>query len=252
MSGRSDRMMRAALIAAGFSAAACAGPVAADLPATATTSLRDDAKACDRGDPYACTNVAAAWADGSLGVPDPARALALLEPACDAGAHLACVNAADLVDIDEATRLLTAACAEFMPACLALGRLVRDADPSASQRALDTACEGGLFAACVEHALVGLASDAPGDRASALHRLRTTCSSGAPEACREFGRTLTDDPTEDPAIALQMLQRGCAGGDAESCSLVADALRRSDDPTGTSADAFQRQACDLGWTPACE
>lgn len=239
-------------VVAAIAATGCRGPVASDLPSGSPREVRAEARACDRGEPTACTNVAAAWRDGSLGVVDDVRAAALLEPACAAGAHIACVALSELVDDARARELLRGACPPEPIACLHLGRRLRDDEPTAAYEAFSTACAARILDACLQRGLmlragVGVAADPE----TATDVIRDACAGGSMAACRELSR-IHAETDDDPTIARTLALGACQGSDAEACAMAADFMEAAAAPEDReSAPVFRSRACELGYQPAC-
>jgi TPR repeat protein len=213
--------------------------------------VKKEAKACDRGASEACTNVAAAWLDGSLGRVDTERARTLLEAACADGAHLACVPLADLVTPERARQVLQRACDAGAPqACLALGGRLDDAEAYA---AFSEACEARLLEGCYEKGLrlrAGRGVQAHPEEGREL--LRRTCSMGSMPSCRELARLYIDE-LGDENLGRTLALGACRGGDGEGCAIAARLLRDAEDAEDReSAGVFSARACELGYAPACE
>lgn len=265
------RPLAIALALAALALAACRGPVRSALPDDAPAQVRDDAEACDDGEPTACANVAVAWVDGTLGVVDEERAVELFASACDGGAALACVGLAGLVPADEAAPLLDAACASEAIACLRQGDLLVGTDPAAARVAYVAACDGRVLEGCARYAhllLDGIGG--PADPEEGLSRMARACGEGSMMACREQA-LVRRGRGEDPALVMELLQYACRGGDGEACAVIADTWEAALSEGSGSADAggsgatnaatpggprdvelFRRRACELGHAAACE
>jgi TPR repeat protein len=170
---------------------------------------------CDDGDPAACL------ADGRRalagdGVPkDEARAVKLLEKACDG--HLA-------------------------TGCTALALAVRDghgleADPVSAATLFDEACRHDDARACLE---LGLAyqngSGVVSDDAHAAQLFEKACTGGSAHACTVLGRVIADGRgvPMDPARSRSLYQKGCDGDDPGGCSELGLVYSEG---TGVTADA---------------
>lgn len=234
---------------------ACQGPIAKTVGTDADSQTLADARACDSGDIFACTNVADALivrdAEGDLAV-----ALQLLAHSCEAGAHLACLRSAEFLPLDEAELLLNRTCSSGdSVACELLADRVRADDPVRAYGLLGLACEGPLFRACHQQGLmlqVGEGVSADPEAAFAL--FRDLCASGGAEGCRENAKEMLEptSPHADPQTAEILAQRACAGGDGEGCWLAAEIAAQTPDSPTNDADVFRRRACEFGYPENCE
>lgn len=245
--------MRAALLAAtAIAVAGCHGPERGALDGDAMPEARSAAAACDRGDPAACTNLGAMYADGEIDATDAEeRAVRLFEHACAAGATVACTNLAGMLPDGEALPLLRTTCARDARACLALGD--RAADVEERFAAYTLACDARLLRGCAERGarlLTGTGTAVDANEGAAT--LRSACHDGGGAACLELARELRRPGTTagNPEHARALLERACSGGEGEACALRAEYAETPED--AAQAAVFRRRGCELGWAPACE
>jgi TPR repeat protein len=248
----------------------CPGPLESTLPAEASRTLREEARACDEGDSISCSNVAQAYEVGD-GVPvDVARAEAMYRVACDGGAWLACINLAAMLESkglsDVASALLSKACegGEAL-GCYRQGQLVvaqaRPGDVDAEARALELfgrACAGLIRGACVE---VGRfvrdgRGGVPADAHAAAVMFAQACEGGEPSACGEYGAALLSGEgfPRDVELGLATLERACISEQGAACATLWESYSRG--LNGATVDAelgarFGRMACEYGVAAAC-
>ena len=234
---------------------ACRGPVGSQLPSSATDDARRSARACDRGDPHACTNVAADLFEGRFGNPDLDAAREIWLDACHKGALLACVRAAELVNDHEAEALLEGSCPAEPLACLRLGELLVASSVEEAFIAFSMACDHGLLRGCVAQGIAmreGQGTPLSADRAHDL--FVRACGDGAPGACREQARAMRRPDSENRFTdrAMDLLHGACADHDAEACGMIAQHMEHSPTPQDREVAAdFWRQACVRGLETAC-
>jgi TPR repeat protein len=248
---------------------------------TAAPQVLADARGCDDGDAFACTNLAAALQSGDGTNADVQRAILLYRGACDGGLALACVNLALLaienpdaqIAASEAARLLDSTCSAGDPvACLRLGDAVAAgslpgfSEPQALS-AWSQACNALLMPACV--ALGRAARDGRGmqpDLHAASARFAAACDRGHPDGCVELATMVVRGTSPgDVSLAVDQLERHCYAGDSLACSTAIESLTMTsyvhgDAPpaeveTATSARArlalVRERACTLGLSQHC-
>lgn len=247
----------------------------------ATPQVAGDARACDRGDAFACTNLAAALQGGDGAPIDVPRAVQLYREACSGGLSLACVNLALLalsnpaaaISAAEAARLLGQTCSAGDPvACLRLGDaasegLLPDSGDAQALAAWSQACNALLMPACVE--LGRAARDGRGlapDMHAAFAHFTAACDRGHPDGCLEAAVMIVRGLSSgDASLAVEQLERLCYAGAARACSSAIESLAMTSYvhgdalPTEVEAAAAARarlvlvreRACTLGLTEQC-
>ncbi|MFT6397784.1 MAG: TPR repeat protein [Bradymonadia bacterium] len=238
---------------------ACQGPLEEVLGPESDSQTRADARACQDGNPFACTNVADALLTRDL-PGDQGVAIELLTEACGAGATLACVRQAEFLSPSDAETILDDTCtAGDALACQRLGTRLRGSDPIRAYGLFGLACEERLFHACHQQgSMLQTGEGVAADPEAAFALFRELCASGGAEGCRENAREMLDpnSPNADSETAEILAQRACAGGDGEGCWLAAEvaaasAAERGDHETH-DADVFRRRACEFGFPEDCE
>jgi TPR repeat protein len=181
---------------------------------------------CSGGDRAACVQLGALLREATP--PDPGRAAAAFEQACDLGEKAACLQAADAY---LAAGLPSSAVPLYERAC----RADDLSAPHACARGGSLLLEGK-----------GLARNA--EAGAAL--LRRACDAGAQEGCDLLAAALVRDEAEarDHAEATQLLEDACARRVAGTCAALVARLR-SRDPARSAA--LVRAACDGGDGPTC-
>lgn len=196
-------------------------------------------RTCDAGFGLACTNLADRIEGGTAPGARPQDPLALRLRACDLRDAYACVlvgyarATAEPPDTPAAVDLYARACDLGEPqGCHALGQMLRGGpdtggDWQRSQDSLGQACEGGIDAACYEHA-VGLAYGQEGagtdvadaDLARALDTFGRLCAAGLAEACMDLGFLAAEGRggAADPARGAELSARACGLGSALGCN----------------------------------
>ena len=250
-----------------FALVGCVGPVERDLPEEASADAVADARACDRGDAQACSNLGVRFEAGD-GVPQNADAAeTLYGRACEAGEELACANLAALLperggSNDDAIALLEGACNDRAPIpCLRLAEalVVRDGPGDAAAAAAHFArlCEGFVMPGCV-----GLgdlhASGALGtvDLHAAALVWAQACERNFPRGCMGLARLELDRPVgdRDAGAAVERLVLACYAGEADACAFAADALAAGAEDLPADPDRateLRERACADGYTAAC-
>ncbi|TVQ96240.1 MAG: sel1 repeat family protein [Deltaproteobacteria bacterium] len=193
------------LLALSLVACSTAGEHETALPGDAEREARHSARGCDRGDAYACHNLAVSWRDGAEGLhPDEDRALQLFLHACDEDASTACRHAARILDRrdqpEQARQLLRKAC-DLLDAfaCTDLALLIAQgrggpADPVLSFSMMESACARRVPTACMESAHALLDPDHPAhDEHRGRLLLGHNCQNGLMEACAAAGALLVRD-----------------------------------------------------------
>ncbi len=235
--------------------AACNGPLEKVLGSETDSQTLADAAACQRGDPFACTNVADALTTRAA-AGDQEVARQLFEEACRAGAALACIRHAEFLSPDEAAELLDETCtAGEALACERLGSLLRDSDPLRAYGLFGLACEDRLFRACYyQGTMLKNGEGVSADPAGAFSLFRDLCANGGAEGCRENAKEMLDpqSPHADPHVAEILAHRACAGGDGEGCWVAAEIAGENDGHETNDADVFRRRACEFGYPENCE
>lgn len=212
--------------------------------ATSLTSLE---RACDAGNPCACSTVGSLLEGGELVPRDVDRAITMLERGCQGADAFGCYwfGAALFEHREEqaerVAELYATACDDDVAdACQALGRLRMsgiggDEDPAEAVRRYESACEDGNVFACYflgQAAARGLGMDA--DPARARELLGWSCEQAQlPHACT----ALAELDTERRAA---LLGTACEGGDPMACV----ALEPPTPGDGTAASALALPAAD--------
>ncbi|MEQ1565533.1 MAG: hypothetical protein ABMA64_07845 [Myxococcota bacterium] len=190
--------------------------------------------ACDRGYNPACRR--ASWRKDDA--PDPAAALEVFTPSCEAGDQVACLVmgwcldtlAAEMTNVEDrdrawrrAARQLKADCdTGFQPACHDYAGYLYDnkgvdSEPAPALRRWNAACDAGEYASC-----------------TTLARLYAKGSPGAPASA---------------ATAARFAQRACDGKYAAGCMLVGEAKEAA--WTASVTDTFYGALCDQGYRDGC-
>lgn len=205
-------------------------PQAPEPPTRSCWSSPDCDTRCAAGDGRACTSLGQRYLGGSRIIPEPARAAALLDRACQLGDALGCLSFARLLATGEGT--------------------ARDEDRARAMRdaardELEGACDDGDPWACHDLASAlrrGTTVPSEPDRARALagaatERASRRCDEGDGRACYLLGRLHEGalDTQRDDDAALAAYERGCDSGDVNAC---ARAVR-------------DRDACELGSPLSC-
>lgn len=228
----------ATLIFLGVLVAGCRGEEAKALPGDAPEQVRQDARACDRGEMTACNNLAASYEYGDGVVADLARAARLYEQSCEAGALLGCTNLASMlregrgmeVDVARALELYDDTCSLGEPlACLRAGDLIREDRPSGvdPERAwvfYRRACDSDISAGCVELGWRALNAD-PVDYHVAASHFGLACERGLMIGCAGMGFVILDGEAigrRDVQQAANYLERGCLDGHRRSCERLVE------------------------------
>ena len=208
-----------------------------------------DARACEDGDPFACTNIADVLRERNR-PGDLELAQQLLTDACAADAHLACVGLAERAEPGEARTVLDRSCNSGEPlACLRLADLERPSEPLRAYGLYGLACEDRLFEACYRQGLMLKAGEGVSrDPEAAFALFRDLCANGGAAGCRENAKEMLDPASAhaDRQVGEILAQRACSGGDAEGCWLSAQVATDTAD-----ADAFRARACEFGFEQAC-
>ncbi len=193
---------------------------------------------CDAGDARGCSSLAMLYEDGR-GVPaDGAKALELLDRACELGRALSCslagYRAAELSEPERAGLFFARGCALD--------------DASSCGEAAELAPDGQTRTTLLERRLV-------------LHG--EACEANEVEACWQAAQALLERPTVTPADEararaykereLGLRQAGCDNGAAEDCASLAFTLRegRLVPRDVLRADQLAERACELGDAEAC-
>ena len=239
----------ACCVAFGLLQTGCQGPIERVLDMDEERSIVLDARACEDGDPQACTNIADILLRRER-AGDLQMATQLLTDACSADAYLACVQLAGLADAMEAERILDEACqAGEAIACLRHADLERDSNPLRAYGLYGLACEDRLFEACLRQGeMLKAGEGVSADPEAAFALFRYLCADGGVAGCRENAKEMLDptSPHADADIGEILAQRACSGGDAEGCWVSAQAATVPAD-----ADAFRARACEFGFDRAC-
>jgi len=258
---------RIALFSCALVLAACVGPIERDLPDGANADAVADARACDRGDVPACSNLGVRFEAGD-GVPiDVDRAEALYRRACDEGGELACANLAALLperggSAEESIALLEGACSDLAPIpCMRLAEalVARGGRGDAEAAAVHFArlCDAFVMPGCVglgelhETGALGAV-----DAHAAAAAFARACEREFPRGCMGLARLELQRPPSqrDAEAAVQRYVMACYAGEADACAFAADALAEGDvdlpaDPE--RATELRARACDDGYAPAC-
>jgi hypothetical protein len=261
------RLVALATRACQLSASAC--DLDAYLHATGKGGVKDDAratasyvKACQAGNPLACSSAASRIARGTGVAADGRLAVSIWERACETGAGDDCYEAGlayrdgELIAADRARAfdLFRRGCVRGSPAACEEGaELSLDVDGGAEVAlALYRAgCEAGRGETCTRLGDVlrdgeGVPADATtsaaayGEGCTARHADAIACTSLARAYQRGAG------VERDPARALAALARGCRLGDNAACFELdgAAAAAKADDATRAATMATLAAACD--------
>jgi TPR repeat protein len=173
-------------------------------------------KACDQGEPRACTQLGTLYLQGIGGPRDNSLAFGLLDRGCKGGHAAACEDQAMFYK--------------------AIDKVIAQekADPRAGFHVLRElyrrGCEGGEAHSCAEYgSYLEYGMGGPKDPAGALRYFGRACDGGDAKACASMALSLAvpmdKKATPDPTRAAQYWERGCTGGDAGSCSSLASLYR---------------------------
>jgi TPR repeat protein len=191
--------------------------------------------ACDGGDLDGCRRLAGHHVDGIATARDRAKGTALLVRACDGGLRAACV--------DLATTLMSGPRA---------GR-----DPVKAVSLLKPHCDAGEQAACVGlawHHLTGVG--VPQDLGAVASLSKSACELGDGDGCARFGtqHLRGHGAPKDDAKAVALYQSACDSGSVDGCIELANAhmnglggLARDLEP----ALSLARRGCATGNARAC-
>jgi uncharacterized protein len=226
-------------------------------------------KACDLGN-VGCGELASAYLAGDGVQRDPAKAVDILEKACNADVAVACWNLAALNDRGEAisqnrprAALLAAKACVLgeVEGCSAAPQLIEAgvgvaAEAVALTAALARACEGGEAQGCYELGLAhGLGLGVTKDlvKASRLHE--TACKGERLVACSALGKAhlIGEGVPQDAVKARTVLAKACSGGKQGACFDLANCYLQGTGgpPDLEKARALFEAACSEGLTAAC-
>ena len=235
-------------------------PTAADFQRAAHAYERTCA-----ANPAACDNIGLFYSLG-LGVPqDSARAISLLQKACDLKNGNGCYNLAFLAeksgDLGRVFTLYTKACESgSQEACVNLGmayekgRGVRQ-DLSAAAKLYDQACTKGMALGCnnLGHLYQeGLGLEKDPQKAAAL--FQKSCNDGVVQACTSYGYCLETGfgVTRDVARATSIYESACERDEPVGCSNLGLVVQRSPSPDLARAARLFKKSCDGGYANACD
>jgi hypothetical protein len=166
-------------------------------------------EACEGGDAWSCTRVAARLERGD-GVPrDEARAAALYEKACDAADPLACANLGRLHRLGRGG----------LPKDLARARLLFEKACNVDRDA--GASDGARGCALLGEAYRDGAGGVSRDDRRALGLFQDACGRGDPTGCKDLGgmhQYGRGGLARDEAEAAALYRRACDGGEVLGCN----------------------------------
>ena len=219
----------------------CYGDYRSEVPESASREVKRWARKCDKGDPFSCNNLAAAYLEGFGTRPNPIRGFQILMHACDIGADLACRRLAEFhlqgragelgedsetEGVEEAREIYAAGCnGGDLWACAGHARMLADPesdyfDPRRAVSMFRDVCGAGLAIGCVELGrLIEAGQGTERSVTEALESYGEACLAGVMAGCRHEGLLLLSvntDPTEDFG-AVRLLQRACLGDDMVAC-----------------------------------
>ncbi|MED5372076.1 MAG: hypothetical protein VX899_13745 [Myxococcota bacterium] len=213
--------------------------------------------ACLEGAPVACLPAAWALLDPSVGAPQPDRAKALLERACEGGLPQGCTELAlaglsEQVQVEEAQSwaLLESACtAQDGAACATLAEH-RPADEA--MLLAQTACALESSRGCAVLAELQLGAQQI-EQGLALHQ--AACEAGYLGSCQALGERYRrgQDVKQSPKTALRLFESGCRGGLADACEEAGEMLLAGAQvpPDPQAGWAYIHQGCLLGDQALC-
>ena len=265
---RSRRWGRAVWVCGALLLMGCGqGPAGEAVGRGASKEVRGEARACDRGNRLACTNLAMRFVEGDGVTQDLSRAMQWLSVGCGADAPMACVSLARLRaaggEREGARAAWRVACgAGFWVGCNELAGHLLDGTPSEvdaaeGHRLLQMTCGRSELDGC--RRLANLLLDervAPTDAAEGRELLRTTCLRGHARACYDWGVLRLAMAGEDEAEvggALENLREACVDQVAEACLRLVQLIEEDDRVPEDSARVRRLlfMACELGDAGAC-
>lgn len=235
------------------------------VPADAARALAAYVRGCEAGDGAGCAAAARLYLGDATRKPDLPSAFAAHARACQLGEGASCFTLEPLAAEAQAnaeTRakavaLLQAACDDgkrrVEDACQALGLAYAGdgalvaRDPRRAFALINDSCARDYPSSCLVLAnflTVGVGVVA--NKAAARERYTTLCDRDLPEACWQLGNLLVDEKAFTEAAAL--FSRACEEGLAASCNNLGFQLYTGQGVTwnvGEAAAAYQK-ACDLG------
>lgn len=241
-----------------------------------TKALQTWSRACEAGEPSACTSLASAKLTGAAGkAPEPVAASTLYDRACELGEPRACTQLGLLASTgrgvraepERARKLFAMACqAGDVEGCgqhgvMMIRGLGGAADAEGGRRLVERACADGHGPSCTRLATLiaeGAAptrSDASRDAEVARFH-RAACELRDLEGCVALSADHVDGRgvPNDLRLALDLARFACQEGSATGCTLAAEFYRRGQ---GVSVDdalanRYLREGCRLGDSHGCE
>jgi TPR repeat protein len=209
----------------------------------------DDAADCDaqckKGDGASCDRLGSLVARGKAGPPDPARALASFQSACDLGYANGCANLGIRLafgpaqDATKGVAALDRGCSlGSARACEISGEAALQSDAPKALKMFSKGCDGGDFMACTNAGFIlagGGGSAVQRDDAKALEFARRACFGGEAVACGNAGYKieLGESVQADPKAALVLYDRACR---LEAAQCFRDGMLLSIGGTGVPKD----------------
>jgi TPR repeat protein len=175
----------------------------------------------------ACGDLAAVYADGVGVAPEPARAAALFQRACDGDDYNACARLADLLRSGSAA-------------------IPRNEDRA--RQLLGRACTGGVASACTRQATMLMSGPTGRNAVRAAELLQKACDGGDPEGCVQLGEAYEKGRgvVESYGESLELFDKACTAGSPSGCRLLGVMYAE-----GRGVARSPTRSADL-WTRACD